>query len=335
MELNNLNARAAYYLFNLLFFPFLIFPSFSNADTDIYSFEAPSMGTVFRMSIEANDESSAQTLFNESKHLLDHYENLWSPWIEGSEVWRINQGVHLTEIGLSDDTFTLIEQAQSISQLTNGAFDITFASVGHLYNYREKVRPSDKRRLDALEKINYRYISLDKSKQSISFQAQDIKIDLGGIAKGAAIGKIKQVLVKQGVTSAYFSLGGDSYVLGKKGKYPWMLGIKHPRASEKVIARIPLEDVAVSTSGDYERFYIEDGKRVHHILSPVSGLPVDEVMSVTVIGPDSWKTDALSTSVFVLGLDKGLKLIESLPDFDVIAVERNGQILASSGLMSR
>ena len=113
-----------------------------------------------------------------------------------------------------------------------------------------------------------------------------------------------------------------------------MLGVKHPRESGKVIARIPLEDVAVSTSGDYERFFMDEGERVHHILSPVTGTSVSEVMSVTVIGEEAWKTDALSTSVFVMGSKKGLALIETIPDYDVIIIDRSGAVIASSGLLN-
>lgn len=300
--------------------------------SEFYSFDDKSMGTRFRLTVLANDKASAQGLFEACKRHLDYLEAKWSPWVEGSEVWRINQSGK-GQVVLSADTYRLIKRSVEISDLTAGAFDITFASVGHLYRYKEKIRPSNNDRKAALSNVNYQNMVLE-SNHRLSLLKEDIRIDLGGIAKGDSIEQLKNLLVAGGVQSAYISLGGDSYVLGRKGDYPWMLGIKHPRKPQQVIARIPLENVAVSTSGDYERFFMEEGERVHHILSPVSGLPADDVMSVTVIGVDAWKTDALSTSVFVMGIKKGIQLIESLVGYDVIVVDKAGGIFASKGLVS-
>ena len=317
----------------LIFSFLLVFSSASYCSNDQYfSFDAPSMGTSYRLTIAAASYEEAQTVFVESKTHLAEMENAWSPWIEGSEVWQINRATS-EEIRLSRETFSLIEQSIRMSELTLGAFDITFAAVGHLYNYREGIRPSQTRLEKSLELINYKHLDLNLKKQRLRKHSKDIRVDLGGIAKGAAIDKLTQFLISKGVQSAYMSLGGDSYLLGKKGEYLWMLGIKHPRESEKVIARIPLEDVAVSTSGDYERFFMEEGERVHHILSPATGTSVSEIMSVTVIGREAWKTDALSTSVFVMGSQKGIDLIEMIPDYDVIIIDQSGAIIASSGLL--
>ncbi|MFC3151103.1 FAD:protein FMN transferase [Litoribrevibacter euphylliae] len=290
------------------------------------------MGTRFRLTLLASNKSKAEQVFSACKAHLDQREKQWSPWIEGSEIWNINQA-GTTSITLSPETYSLIQRSLDVSVLTDGAFDITFASVGYLYRYKENVRPSEEARRAAVSKVNYRNLSLESNRR-LFLRDDGIRIDLGGIAKGESIDQLKTLLAKWGVSSAYLSLGGDSYILGKKGSYPWMLGVKHPREQNQVIARIPLEDVAVSTSGDYERFFMDDGERVHHILSPTSGLPADDVMSVTVIGSDAWKTDALSTSVFVMGMEKGVRLIESLDGYDVIVVDKSGRIFASKGLVS-
>ena len=318
-----------------LFCSFLLFlPSVSySSNLQYFSFDAPSMGTSYRLTVAAHSYEQAQALFVESQSYLTKMEEVWSPWIEGSEVWRINHAGS-ESIDLSRETFSLIEQSIRMSELTQGAFDITFAAVGHLYNYRESVRPSQARLDKTLEFISHEHLHLDSKNKRLRKQSNNIRIDLGGIAKGAAIEKLTQFLISKGIRSAYLSLGGDSYLLGKKGEYSWMLGVKHPRESGKVIARIPLEDVAVSTSGDYERFFMDEGERVHHILSPVTGTSVSEVMSVTVIGEEAWKTDALSTSVFVMGSKKGLALIETIPDYDVIIIDRSGAVIASSGLLN-
>ncbi|GLQ30043.1 FAD:protein FMN transferase [Litoribrevibacter albus] len=290
------------------------------------------MGTRFRLTLSAPDEVTAHQRFDECRALLNSLENEWSPWIEGSDVWRINNA-GAGRVDVSPHTYDLISRSLTVSELTRGAFDITFASVGHLYRYREHIRPSDTARKDALTKVSYKNLKLEPNHQLVLLK-DGIRVDLGGVAKGESIEQLKALLLSKGIRSAYFSLGGDSYVLGKKGEYPWMLGIKHPRKEKEVIARIPLENIAVSTSGDYERFFMDEGTRVHHILSPVSGLPADEVMSVTVMGPDAWKTDALSTSVFIMGIKPGIQLIESLSGYDVIVVDKTGQIFASKGLVS-
>jgi thiamine biosynthesis lipoprotein len=299
----------------------------------IYSFDTQSMGTRFHLAVAAPDQQQAKQLFKGSVQLLEELERRWSPWIEGSDVWKINHAKD-RRITVSESSFRLLQRAEQISKLTEGAFDVTFASVGHMYRYREGVRPNEDERLSALPGVNYQYLELT-SPNLLTVSEEGVRVDFGGIAKGESIDLLLAYLVAEGVTSAYFSLGGDSYVLGKKGDYPWMLGIKHPRKEQDVIARIPLENVAVSTSGDYERFFMDSGERVHHILSPQTGLPSQGVMSVTVIGPEAWKADALSTSVFVLGEKKGIALIETIHDYDVIIVDQLGRITASSGLVSR
>ncbi len=325
-------------VFKSIFLISIFFPSFVHSaelSTNKYeSFQAKSMGTLFRLELGVASRADGERIFQRCLALLNNLESKWSPWIEDSLIWKINHSGFSGAIPVDRNTFALLHRAHSISVLTKGAFDITFASVGHLYDYRKNVKPSAHVLPSKLNAIDYRKVQLHKKDMSVSLSDAQVKVDLGGIAKGEAIDQLLGVLKQAGVTSAYFSLGGDSYVLGKKKSYPWMLGIKHPRDRTRVVARIPLEDVAVSTSGDYERFFIEEGERYHHILSPLTGASAKGLMSATVIGPEGWRTDALSTSLFVLGLEEGIALIEALPNYDAIAIDSLGEIHATSGLIS-
>ncbi|GAA3937634.1 FAD:protein FMN transferase [Litoribacillus peritrichatus] len=297
------------------------------------TFQSKSMGTLFRMELAVPSGQNGREIFDACLAKLNVLEARWSPWIERSDVWNINQS-GTSFVSVDGSTFDLLARARQISELTGGAFDITFASVGYLYDFRKHQRPNTDQLQAHLDAINYTNVQLDVEKMQVQLADSRVKIDLGGIAKGEAIDALLRLLKARGVRSAYFSLGGDSYVLGQKKGYSWMLGIRHPRSEDTPIARIPLEDVAVSTSGDYERFYIDGGERVHHILSPDTGVSADGLMSATVIGPQGWKTDALSTSLFVMGAKRGMALIESLPGYDAIVVDPNGKIFATSGLIS-
>ena len=159
-----------------------------------------------------------------------------------------------------------------------------------------------------------------------------VRIDLGGIAKGYAVDRSIAILRSLGVEHASVTAGGDTMIMGDRFGRPWVVGIRHPDDPEKVIARIPMVDAAISTSGDYERYFDEDGKRYHHIINPQTGKSVGEVRSVTIIGPDATTTDGLSTSVFVMGPERGIALIERLGDVDSVIVTSDGKVLYSSGL---
>ena len=156
--------------------------------------------------------------------------------------------------------------------------------------------------------------------------------NLGGIAKGYVVERGVDILRARGVTNAIVTAGGDTRLLGDRRGRPWMVGIRDPRKDGQVAISLPLEDEAVSTSGDYERYFDEDGVRYHHIIQPSTGLSANGVHSATVFGPDGVTTDALSTSVFVMGVDKGLRMIAALPDYESIVIDANGNVYYSDGL---
>jgi len=274
-------------------------------------------------------EKCSQRVFDEM-HRIDE---LMSPYIENSELAIINRDAAQREVKIGQELFNLIKRSIEFSELSNGAFDITFASVGHLYDYRMKQHPSDKQIKRQLSAINYKNIKLNEKDSRISFSHKNTRIDLGGIAKGYAVDNAIKILKTCGIKNALVSAGGDSRILGDKNGRPWVMGVRHPRDSTRVVVSIPLSDSAISTSGDYERYFIENGTRYHHIIRPSTGQSVNQTWSVSVMANEAITSDALSTTLFVLGTEKALQLINTLEDIEAIVIDAKGKMFYSSGLM--
>ena len=308
----------------------LSLPNFAHADWFKYS--EGIMGTPINVELWAESKEQADHC---SKLVMDEMRRVdqdMSPWIETSELYRINVRAAERPIKISQELFDLIERSLQLSEISGGAFDITFASIGFEYDFRHGKKPSDDEISKKLDRINYHHVKLDKQAQSISFDKQGVKIDLGGIAKGHAVDNGIRILRQCGINRALVSAGGDSRIIGDKGGRPWMTGIRDPRDKSKSAIIIPLSDTAISTSGDYERYFIQDGVRYHHILSPKTGKSVHSTRSVTILGPDATTTDGLSTTIFVLGPDKGMALVEKLAGIDAVIIDSQGRIHYSSGL---
>jgi len=235
-------------------------------------------------------------------------------------------------VAVGDELFHVIERSLEFSRLTDGVFDITFSSVGHLYDYRNRVHPTDAQIKDALSGVNYRHVVLDRAAQTVHFEQAGMRIDLGGIAKGYAVEKSVAMLRQHGIRHAIVTAGGDSRVLGDHRGRPWMVGIRDPRNRQREVALLPLSDTAISTSGDYERYFEADGVRHHHILDPKTGKSPDEIHSVTITGPDGMTTEGISTSVFVMGVRRGMALVNSLPGIAAVIVDKDGLLHYSEAL---
>jgi thiamine biosynthesis lipoprotein len=303
------------------------------AQADWFKQQQDIMGT--EITVELWDEDNAharqcaQQVFTEMRRI----DALMSPYKPESELSRINQQAAKQAVKISEEMFNLLQKSIQVSELSHGAFDITFSSVGYLYDYRRGLKPSEQQIQQSLGAINFHHVQLDEKKRSVHFARSGVRIDLGGIAKGYAVDNGIAILQRCGIKGGLVSAGGDSRILGNRGDRPWMMGIRHPRKKQGVAVVLPLSDTAISTSGDYERFFIENGERYHHIISPKTGKSVSSSWSATVIGPDATTTDALSTTVFVLGPEKGLQLIESLAGIDAVIIDAQGQMHYSSGLM--
>ncbi len=292
------------------------------------------MGTAIRVELWADDREAGESAIDAVMDEMHRIDRTMSPHKPDSELFRINRDAASTPVALSDEMAALIARSIEFSELSGGAFDITYASVGCLYDYRRGIRPDD----DALERaraaIGYRHLLLDLRERTLRFAREGVRIDLGGFAKGLAVDNGVAILRQRGIRHAMVSAGGDSHVLGDRRGRPWTIGIRDPRREGEVVAVLPLEDVAISTSGDYERYFERDGVRWHHIIDPRSGRSPDNVRSVTLLGADGLTTEALSKTVFVLGLEQGLRLVESQPGVDAVVVDAAGALHHSSGFLA-
>jgi thiamine biosynthesis lipoprotein len=292
----------------------------------------PLMGTEVSVYLWHEDEAEGlrlvEAVFAESIRI----DELMSTYKESSRISEINRDAAQQSVDAGDELAGLIERALDISVLTRGAFDITYDSVGQHYDFRERARPNAETIAAQRELIDYRLVEVDRVASSVRFLKEGVRINLGGIAKGYVVERGVDILRHNGIENAIVTAGGDSRLLGDRRGRPFMIGIRDPRKDGEVAISLPLQEEAISTSGDYERFFDEDGIRYHHIIQPSTGEPAGGVHSATVFGPDAVMTDALSTSVFVMGVDMGLRLIAGLPDYEGIVIDSEGRIYYSDGL---
>jgi thiamine biosynthesis lipoprotein len=290
------------------------------------------MGTRIAVELWATDPARGEALITRVMDEMRRVDALMSTYKPTSQVSLVNERAAREPVVVDADLFGLLQTALDYSRVTEGAFDITYASVGYLYDYRRHIRPDDAAIAAALPAVDYRHVVLDSKTRSVRFTQAGVRIDLGGIAKGWAVDRGIELLQAAGVERAFVTAGVDTRIIGDRFGEPWMVGIRDPREDGKVAARIPLVDAALSTSGDYERFFEADGVRYHHILSPSTGRPASAVRSVTIIGPTATRTDGLSKTIFVLGIDKGMQVLDRAGDVDAIAIDKDGKIYYSKGL---
>lgn len=295
------------------------------------------MGTRVSVNLWHADAAQGQAAVAAAMAEMRRIDNEYSPYKDTSQLSRANrlapQANAAEPLAISPELSLLLERSLHYSRLSGGVFDITFASLGRYYDYRGGQKPSIEQQTTLLPAINYELVKLDPVAHTLYFAHPKVYLDLGGIAKGYAVDQAIALVQDFGVRHASISAGGDSRVLGDKRGRPWMVGIKNPRDGDDVAIMLPLEDAAISTSGDYERYFIDaDGARVHHILNPRTGTPAGGIASVTIIGPRGFDTDPLSTAVFVLGVEQGLALIEKLPGFDAVIITSAGKVHYSADL---
>jgi FAD:protein FMN transferase len=294
--------------------------------------DAPIMGTRCDVELWVEDRAKGEAAISAVFDELRRIDNEFSTFKPESEVSRVNAGAAKAPMRISKELFDLIATSIDYSKLTRGTFDITYASVGYMYNYPERVRPTDAQITAALPASNYRHLHLDAAAQTVFFDHDGVRIDFGGIGKGYAVDRGIAVLQGLGITRAMVNAGGDSRIIGDRFGKPWIIGIRDPDDRNRTILKIPLTDTAFSTSGDYERFFDEGGVRYHHILDPRTGKSPHKVRSVTIIGPYATRTDALTKSVFVMGVAEGIAFINGLSGIDAVAITPDRKVWYSKGL---
>jgi len=290
------------------------------------------MGTRCAVELWATDrargEAAIASVFSDMRRI----DALMSTYKPDSELSRVNAKAAEAPVVVSQELFDLIATSIQYSRLSNGVFDVTYASVGYLYDYRAHQRPDDAAIAAALPSVDYRQLKLDPAAHTIAFGRPGMRVDLGGIAKGYAVDRGIEILKKAGFDRAMVNAGGDTRIVGDRFGKPWMIGIRHPDDRDRVVLRLPLTDAAFSTSGDYERYFDENGVRYHHILDPRTGKSPHAVRSATLIADTALRTDGLSKTVFILGPEKGIEFIDSLPDVDAVVVGADGKVRYSKGL---
>jgi len=291
------------------------------------------MGTRITVELWSDDRAKADQAIDAVLDEMRHIDESMSTYKPTSEVSLVNANAAAGPMPITKELFDLLTTAKEYSVLTDGAFDITYASVGYLYDFRKHVRPDEAQIDAALPAVDYHHLLLDPKKQTVQFSQKGVRIDLGGIAKGYAVDCGIDVLKARGFTRAYVSAGGDSRIIGDRFGKPWLVGIRDPtKGPGEVITRIPLVDAAISTSGDYERYFEEDGVRYHHIIDPRTGHSASKVRSATIIGPYAIRTDGLSKTAFVLGPEKAMEIYNRIDDIDAIIVKLDGTVIHSRGL---
>jgi thiamine biosynthesis lipoprotein len=295
--------------------------------------EAKAMGTLIRMEVWSDAEMrKVDSIFDQALAEIERLESMLSTYRDSSDISVVNQNAGLKAVKVNDEFHYLLERSIAFSDMSQGAFDITYASVGHQYSFRDGYKPSDTFISSHLSLVGYRLIKL-KPTGGVYLPQKGMKIDLGGIAKGYAVDQVTKLWQARGVSHAAITAGGDTRFIGDKRGSLWNVGIRHPRNPNKTLMTLPVSDLAISTSGDYERFFDDDSGRVHHILQPSTGKPATGLSSVSIIAPESMTADALATSVFVLGTKQGLALINSLNDVSAIIVDHQQMIHLSKDLV--
>jgi FAD:protein FMN transferase len=297
------------------------------------------MGSELKLTAWTSDEAAAQAAFDDVFKAFDRLDSLMSVWRSGSDIVRLNAAAGEHPVPVSPDVLDALRIAHEIGDWTGGKFDVTFGALSDLWRFdqdqddripdREEVR----RRLPL---INYQDLILDERAGTAFLRRKGMRAHLGGIGKGYAVERSVKILRDRGLRDFMIQAGGDLYVGGRKGDRPWRLGINDPRGPGGAsFATIELIDATFSTSGDYERFFIKDGVRYHHILDPDTGEPARGCRSVTIVADHPVLADGLSTGVFVLGPENGMALIERLPDVEGVIVTDKNEVLVSSGLKGR
>jgi thiamine biosynthesis lipoprotein len=297
------------------------------------------MGSELRVAIWTTDAPAAQAAIAAVFAEFARLEEALSVWREGSDVQRLNAAAGLGAVAVGPDTRAVLDAAQEASRQTRGAFDITFGVLSDVWKFdhdQDNRVPSAAEIAARLPLIDHAAVSVDHASGTARISRPGVRVHLGGIGKGYAVDRAVALLRGRGFDAFLLQSGGDLYAAGRRGDRPWRVGLNDPRgAGGESFATIELRDETFSTSGDYERFFIEDGIRYHHLLDPRSGQPARLCRSVTIIAASALMADWLTTGVFIMGPEEGLALVEQLPAVEAVVVTAENEVRVSSGLRGR
>jgi thiamine biosynthesis lipoprotein len=298
------------------------------------------MGTELKVSIWTGDAAQADAGIAAVFGEFDRLDALMSVWKDGSDIARLNAAAGEHAVPIGPDTQAVLRLANQISEETRGTFDVTFAALSGLwkFDYQDKDGsvPDRAEVQKRLKLVNYRDLTLEGAAGTAFLKRKGMRVNLGGIGKGYAVDRGVEILKTRGLRDFTIQAGGDMYVAGKHGDRAWRLGIRDPRGpADRIFAALELTDGTFSTSGDYERFFMKDGRRYHHIIDLRTGEPATQSRSVTLVTERAVVADALAKAVFILGPDEGMALIERTPGVQGVIVSAKNEVSISSGLRGR
>jgi FAD:protein FMN transferase len=305
--------------------------------------EARAMGTHIAyaaFTTAAIDSPRIRAAFDAATVEIRRLENLMTTWDPASEVSRINAAAGKEPVVVSEETFDVIRESLHASVMSDGAFDITFETLHGLWKFDQDLDPHPPGEAEVRARrqyLGFRHVKLDAARRSVRLDEAHVRIGLGGIAKGYAVDAAAKVLADAGIATFFVQAGGDLYTRGTKPDgSPWLAGIRDPRGAEgDYFAMAAVSDHAFSTAGDYERTYVVDGKRYHHIIDPHTGYPATASRSVTIWAPTALLADEIDDAVFIMGPQKGLALVESLDDVGAVIVDAHDKVWTSKRLLGQ
>jgi len=294
------------------------------------------MGNHFELTVVANDEKWAYDKIDSGVAEIQRIERLLTTFSDDSETNLINQNAGIRPVVVSAETFDLIERSLRISLVTQGAFDITYGSIDkRLWNFDQQMTslPDKETAKNMVRLINFHNVILDRKKRTVFLKEKGMRIGFGGIGKGYAAERAKLVMKQQGVESGVVNASGDLTAWGfQPNGSPWTVGIANPDAKHNVFSYMSITDMAVATSGNYEKFVMIDGKKYSHTINPRTGLPVTGIKSVTIITTNAEIADAMATPVMIMGIRTGLDMIDQIKDIEAVIIDDNDRLYTSKNI---
>ncbi len=294
------------------------------------------MGSRFDISVVAQDSAAGHRYIDMAVAEISRIEKLISSWDPHSQTSAINQQAGIGPVAVDQELFDLIERSLAISQLTDGAFDISYASMDRIWKFDGSMTnmPAEEDVAASVARVGYQNIILDREQSTVFLKLPGMKIGFGAIGKGYAADRAKELLMREGATAGIINASGDMNTWGRQPNGDsWKVAIVNPLNKNKVFATLPINEGAVVTSGDYEKNVTFSGKRYSHIIDPKTGYPSSGIISVTVFAPKAELADALATAVFVMGIEVGLNRVDQLPHIECIIVDDHGKIHSSKNIL--
>jgi len=302
---------------------------------DTYNKKLKLMGSSFDITVVADSQKQADTFINIAISEISRIEKLISSWDPNSQTSLINKNSGIKAVKVDLELFNLIDRALKISKLTNGAFDISYASMDQIWKFDGTMTemPSKEAIKKSVDKVGYQNIILDKDQQTVFLKLEGMKIGFGAIGKGYAADKAKALLISKGVISGIINASGDLNTWGKQPNGDdWKVAIINPLNKEKIFSWLPVNNSAVVTSGNYEKYVKFNNILYTHIIDPRTGYPATGILSVTIFTKTAELADALATSIFVMGKDTGLDFVNQLKGVECIIIDENNTIITSKNI---